>query len=103
MRFGCPQPARPAVRPGSAPKGNETGPPGASRAGFEVLRPRNGHLGRAGAERVRMSWPADVAELAAAPGRPGRAAGVVAVGVAVPTPATGVETEAFNQAGSSAS
>ena len=47
--------------------------------------------------------PADVAELAAPLGRPSRAAGVVAVEVAAPAPAAGVETEAFNQAGSAAS
>ena len=46
--------------------------------------------------------PADVAELAAALGRPRRAAGVVAVELVAPAPAAGVETEAFNQAGSAA-
>ena len=88
-------------RPGSARERNAAGSPGASRPALRRFFAPGTPASAAPSPGGSGGPPADVDELAAPLGRPGRAAGGAAVGVAAP--AAGVETEAFNQAGAAAS
>ena len=84
-------------RPGSAPERNETGSPGASRAGirrfFAPGTPPSAAAGPGGSGGL----PAAVDEIVAPLGHPSRAAGDVAVEVAAAAPAASVEAEASSQ------
>ena len=87
---------------GSAPKGNETGPPGASMV---VVRGFFAPGTAASAAAVPGGYggpPADVAELAAPLGCPGCAAGLAAVEFAASPPAAGLGTEASSRPGTAA-
>ena len=90
-------------RPGSAPKGIETGPPRVSRRALRgFFAP--GTVGRqtSGPARRRRGRGGRVDELAATLGRPGRAAAGVTVELAAAAPADVVETKASSRSGTAA-
>ena len=94
MRLAAPAGAA-GVRPGSAPKGNETGFPGVSRAGvrgfFAPGRPPRPRARPGAAPEVRRpTSPSSPRPLVA----PSRAAGVVAVELAAPAPAAAASAAA---------
>ena len=86
-------------RLGSAPKGNETGAPGVSRAGVRRFFAPGTPASVAAVPGGPGGLPADVDEFAAPLGRPSRAAGVMAVEVAAASPAVGGESEASSGRG----
>ena len=83
----------------SVPRRTARRPPGVSRAGG--FAPGTA-ASAAAAPSGSGALPADIDEVAAALGRPSRAAGVVAVEVAAAAPAAGVETEASSRLGTAA-
>ena len=89
-------------RPGSVPARTAARPPRASRAGVRrFFAP--GTVASAAAEPGGSGGPpADVDELVATLGRPGRAAAGVAVELAAAAPADVVETEASSRPGTAA-
>ena len=90
------------VSPGSAPKGNAPRSPRASRPALRGLFAPGTPASAAAAPDGSGGPAADGDELAATLGRPRRAAGGVAVGVASAAPAAGLETEASSRPGTAA-
>ena len=89
-------------RPGSAPKGIETGPPGVSRRVLRGFFAPGTAVSAAAAAGGSGGLPAAVDELVATLGRPSRAAGVMALEVAAASPASSVESEASSARGTAA-
>ena len=90
-------------QPGSAPESNAAGSPRASRPALRRLfaSPET-PASTAAATGGSGGPPADVDELVATPGRPGRDVGAVVVELAAAAPAAGVETEASSRPGTAA-